>query len=246
MRIDHNTQVSAQFGVEYFQRVEILLDAIDRTRGEYFQQHEGTGFYIERADFPVLLAFNTQASGVEKSLVAKDGFEGANCPFKGFTLTHPPLYTGAKLTMYLLKNGASLSNNLADPGTRMSVSSRNIVATAAQDSIGVYIPPGVRCMRNFQVTITSVATVTSATLQFYDKNGTLIQSPNLTQTIGGATVAYGSTFTLYGQPFINSGVGPAATITFPAFYIPTNAVEFQVVINGTGLVAGPQAFGNFE
>lgn len=237
---------AARYALNPLHRLTIELGPnIDRSQGVYFPEPEGTSFIVEAADFPVLLAPNvSQGAGLGNSLVLRDGLE-FKYPFKGWVLQHPSLNRRARATILVLKDGATASNQLNDPVSRLSASYRVISAAGAQVVAGVYIPDGVRAIRNLQAAI-AATTFTQAFLTFIDINGAALAAPtSLTRNIASVPTAYPlGSYSVQAQSLYQpSGAGVAnfGTIVFPA-----DAVECQITLIGTVLVGNPTVTGNFE
>jgi hypothetical protein len=239
-----SNQNNPQYGINPFQRYKIQLGPnIDRSNGQYFPEVEGTGFYIERADYPVLLSFNSQGGGIDQSMSARDGGQ-AKTQFKGLTVTHPILDVLCEISIIVFKGDAEFTNQLDSPVARLLAPTRTVTNTPALQVMGMYIYPGVRAVKNLQA-ICQAATVTFSTASFYDKNGAVISSPKvISQNFAGANVVYNGTNSVaYATNiYISGGV---AVVQYPLMYIPSQAVELQVAIQGT-VLSQIGAFGNYE
>jgi hypothetical protein len=240
-------QNSPQYGINNFQRVIISIGefggGVDRTNGEYFPQYEGTGFYVEGADFPVLMTLNSTNGGVEQAIALRDGIQFLDLPFKGFTLIHPPMNMPLRLSIIVLKGGSSYTNQLNDPNSHLPIPFRVITNTAVSTAIGLYVPPGVRAAKNL-VVYQPQTTISYSQVIFYDKNLNEITAPTtITQQINGAIVTYNGAYLRI--PGSVTVLGATASITFPPVFIPLRCAEIQITTIGTGL-GTPGVTGNYE
>ena len=240
---------NAQFGISPFERREIIIGSTvaanmpNRSNGETIATLEGYGFYIERCDWPILINVNSQGGGLPVSINARDGLE-FTASFKGLTITHPPLNINGVLTLVIYKlPEVHYTNQLDNPVTRWQISQRAITQTALVQTIGIYVPPGARSIKNLQATAPA-ATFPGGSAAFYDSTGALITCPtNLSQQFGATNVTYPLTpSAIFAQ---GSVIGAAGIANFPNIFIPTQCVEIQLTANGTGL-GQMQSSGNFE
>lgn len=243
-----NTNANAQYNIAPFERKEIIIGAIgggpNRAAGQLVPELEGTGFYVERCDYPVLVNIGHGMGGLESSINLRDGLE-IDAPFKGLTFTHPVINVASKVTLILLKNGARITNNLDNPVARMQVAYRVIVNTAVQYTVGVYVYPGSRSLKNLEIT-TVDTTVTAVTAQFFDAGASpIIANTTFQQQFGPAAVVYAQGGGVIGPSAITSVVAGQNNYTFPNIFVPTNAVELQITLTGTGLTGGVVS-GNYE
>jgi hypothetical protein len=246
-----NNQMAAVHGLNPFQRVEIVIGVdgsvtLDRSSGEYFGQYEGSSIYVERADWPVQFLMNSQYGGLEQAILLRDGLK-LTADFKGFTLSHPPLNRNAKISLMIGKNGADYDNSLDTPVTRLLIPFRIAQNIGTFADIRAYIFPGVRSIRNLQASCASATPLTanSCYVVFYDKNNAVITATtNITQNIGGTLVTYNgaSVNGIQGTTIVGAN---NQTVNFPVIFIPTNAVEMSVSLNGTAIVT-PSITGNYE
>lgn len=242
--MDSNQQ-NAQFNVVPFQRVDISIGGnVDRSNGEFFPQFEGYGVYVERADFPCFIHLVSQSALLGQAAMCRDG-QQVIAPFKGFSITHPPMNVPAILTLVIFKLPClEFTNNLSAPLIRMPISGRQVTNTALAQSVAFYIPPQTRLLRKM-VVVLNAATITLAQLTLTDTNGVVVTGPStLTGKVSGAAVTYN----LPGNPFdaaVPVIVGANAILKFDVVQIPTWANEVFLTITGTGL-AVPTFGGYFE
>lgn len=244
-----NTNQNAQYSIAPFERKEIIIGATggaapNRVAGQLIPELEGTGFYVERADYPVLANFGHGMGGLESSINLRDGLE-IDASFKGITLTHPLINVAAKLTLILLKNGVKLSNQLDDPVSRMNFAFRTISNTALLQSVGIFVFPGARSIKNLQAVVQAATTTTQVVASFIDAAGnTISAASNFTQQVGAVAAAYTQTGSAM-SPNSALVIGPSTVYTFPTLFVPTPAVELQIAVIGTGLGLMSVA-GNYE
>jgi hypothetical protein len=121
---------------------------------------------------------------------------------------------------------------------------RIITNTATQQILGLYIYPGCRAIKNLQM-VCNGTTFTTGGAYFVDKNNQVIASPaTFTQNVGGALQTYNGVNSFnYPQSFyLNGGI---IVNNYGPMFIPSQAAELQVQINGT-VLSGAGAFGNYE
>lgn len=244
-----NNLQNAQYGVLPYERREIIIgssvlaNAPDRSNGEFISNLEGSGFYIERCDWPALITVNSQGGGIATSINARDGLE-FKAPFKGLTITHPQLNVAAALSIFLLKNGAEFTNNLDNPVSRLNVSYRSVASSGNSQTVAIFVPPGARSIKNLQIVSPGAASAGASVATFVDKNGNTIFPPtSLTQNVGGTLQSYtGGASGTYGNTVLQGGI---ALGIFPNVFIPTACSEIYVTITGTTLGAAYPT-GNFE
>lgn len=236
-----NTQLAARYAVNPFQRIEISLGPnIDRSQGEYFPAPQGTGFYVERSDFPVIMALVNKADTVLQAFAIRDGMQIEGF-FKGFYLTHPSLNVGGAISIITFASTDAVHvNQLAQPLSRLALLNRSIVVGALLTQAAIYVPPGMRALNSLQVLMTGT-TVTDVRCFCTDKNGNSIAGPtNVTQQIAGAVVTYnaGAPGPLISGP--PRAVSAGFVMEFPSpLIIPTLATEVVVTVQGTVLSGLP-------
>lgn len=239
-----NSLHAGQYGLVNFQRFDVNFggSSIEFVGGKYIAEAEGTGLYVEATDFPILLGFHNQTGNLNSMFALRDG-QYFDTPFRGLTISTPGQFAskvGARLI--LCKNGAKYSNELAAPYARLSVGGRTLTNTAISQVSRIYCPPGARGLAHVMVQLTSATTITGAVINFYDSTGAAINFGTLT-VVGGQS--YGDQAKPLGLVDAVS-LGEAPVIMFSDILFPTQAVECEVVITGTGL-AGPVAWsGNYE
>jgi hypothetical protein len=235
---------NSQYSINNFQRVELDIgNNVDQSSGLYLPTHEGTSLYIERCDYPALIALGSNTGGLGNSIVMRDGLS-IDSQFSGICISYPALNAPAGLSFIICKNGADYRNEFANPVSRLNSLWRVITNTPTQGTIGVFIPPGTRSLVNFQVGILGT-TASLPSIQFYDATGTVIQNATtVSQNIGGATVVYNAAqYSVSASSIVTTANG------FVAFFnnipIPTKAVEARITINGAGLT-GESVAGNYQ
>lgn len=237
-----DSQGTARFSSQPFQRFETNIGGVDRTEPELFPTIEGEFLYCERADYPVLINLVLPGKGIQISQVFRTGTQ-IKAPFKGLSISHPLLSAvfGAKLNVAFLvgkQKDVDISNNLGDACAPMIPAWRQITNSATIQQYNVFIPPGVRRIRKIAFSF-GATTVTSSGATFSDNAGSLItQISTISQQIGASVVTYNGS----NQPGSSLKVSSTAvTGTFIAegsdIFVPSNAVEVALFIFGTGLVA---------
>lgn len=238
-----NSQDAAQLSINNFHRVEINVGFSSGKPfvGQYVPEIEGTSIYVERCDFPFLFTYHNQKGSNNQAIVLRDGLM-LNSPFKGFTVSLPDgvqnLISNSTLSLIVCKNGAVYDNNLQTAITRLGPSFRAITSTSVSQTLGIYIPPGVRAFDSALMSVFGSTTITLAQAQFVDSTGTVISGVLATQNVGGSPQTYNGASVI---PLVVNGF----VASHPKIIIPTGAVELQMAINGTGLTSA-QVYGNFE
>jgi hypothetical protein len=236
---------TSQFGVNPFQRVEIIIgagsNAPDRTTPEFFPQLEGSGFWVERADYPVLCSIVSPATNVDQSFVLRDG-DKFMAPFKGLYISHPllnlllPNSAPIKLSLILFKGGSTFENSYANPVSRSNLASRVLTNTTTSQSRAVFVPPGVRYLDKLRSIILNTTVDAPPTASFADKNNiTAVNIANVTQQILGVTQTYVGNNGQYIAAQVGSKIGSASVFDWPPMIVPGNAAELIVTFVGTGL-----------
>lgn len=240
-----NSQQAARFGINPFQRIEIPLGPnIDRSNGEYFPSFEGSGMYIERADYPCLLSLVVKGDSIGQALPLRDGMQ-VEAWFKGFYLVHPLLNVPQTLSIILFKHPDSVFVQQAPtPCSRVSMM-YSASTSGTLMTVKIYVPAGMRAVNNLVLSFPAT-TVTRAQLQGLDSNGGAIAAPStVSQNVGGVVQTYPSGFAsiLCTQPVV---VGTDVLLRFDKFILPSRAVEIDITITGTGIAVPDSMSGWFE
>jgi hypothetical protein len=228
---------TSQFGVNPFQRVEIIIgassNAPDRSVPEYFPQIEGTGFWVERVDYPVLLSIVSPSNNVDQAFAPREGDKFLT-PFKGLYLSHPQLTLSGslqpiKLSLIVFKQGAVFENSAVPPITRGAVS--GTVSGGGGIATGrFYLPLGLRVIEEAQMVL-SATTISGVVATFLDKF--LNNAANAATILAPNGVTYGAFNVGYSAALV-SGASNAGIYRFPSMPIPSNAVELKIDVSGTG------------
>lgn len=252
-----DTQSSAQFAINPFQRVEIPLcykslsatNGVDRSSGEFFPSMEGTSIYIERCDYPVLISLVSPAGGLQQSFVARDGLR-IDGNFKGLYLRHPRVnfYQGAaSLSLIVSKgNGASVDNGFQNPCGIYNLPGRTIVNTDTLITREYLLPEGMRFLSALQALATG-STCANMKIYFADLSG-------YAQQIRGPSIVDADTGISYScdgyEQYLSS---PYATLTGAAYAascvgmkIPSNAKFLTISAVGTGLTGLAVTMANLQ
>jgi len=248
--MDSNRSTS-QFNIAPFQRVEINIGPnIDRSQGELLAQLEGYGAYVERADYPCLLTFVNQASQLQACLVARDG-EKLNMGFSGLVLTHPTMNVPMTLTLIIYKVPCNtFENDASAPIVRLLPPFRIITNNAAQQVLGIFVPPGMRIIRNLQVQLGGgTGPVGTGVLSFTDINGNFITGPtNLTALQAGVVVTYnaGNNGLPQAIPAAVPGAGNGLLYNFGPVQVPVSAIELRFTGAGLTFTGSDSVSGQWE
>ena len=240
-----DSQGTARFLAAPFQRFEVNLCGVDRSEGELFPTPEGESIYCERSDFPLLFNLVTSGKTIQTSNVFRNGLQ-IKSAFKGIFISHPFI----ALSSSVIKQGAAFiigkvkecefSNNLGNTALGGNIGWRIVSNTSILQAIAIYVPPGARRIRKFNILL-GATTVTSAVPAFFLPDGTSSIGTGysfLSQTLGTGVVNYNSPNS---PPF---GIKVSATsianlLSFDAsdVFVPQSAVELQIAITGTGLAS---------
>jgi hypothetical protein len=223
-----NTQSAQQYGVIPMQRVEIMLNGMDRSNGEQFPQLEGDGFYILACDYPFLMSVVDRFTNRESTIYCIPGvrFSGS---FKGATITHPLITAsngGARAAFALLKGKeTNFDNQLSNPFPSFYPPVNVITDTGILGTVDIYVPPNTRFIQSVQVTF--LATTVTSPLTLSQMNGSA--------ALGGQTVpGFGQTSGTTVRTLAPVSAG-FAIAEFTGIPIVRDCTALRLVAVGTGM-----------
>jgi hypothetical protein len=205
----NNPQAAQRYGVVPYQRVDIILDDVDRTQGQTFPQFEGSGFYVLSTDFPFLISVVDRATNKESTLLAVPGLEFSG-EVKSFTITHPLLSNASftnRASFLLLKGEARYTNSLHSPYPSFAAPYSLNTNTAGNQVTDVYLPPNARLIAELKYAL-AATTVTQASFSFIE----VLPNGGLGLPITGPSVAGFPQLGTYGgrlAPVLDAATGLA-------------------------------------
>lgn len=239
-----NSQQAAQFGINPFQRIEIAVGNIDRSAGVLIPEPQGVGFYVERADYPVIVSLVNPATDARQSFVVRDGLQ-ITAQFKGLYLTHPFMNAPAYLSIITFATCDALaSNGLATPSTRFPLA-YFVTGAGAFQIMSIFVPPGVRALNNLCIANIGSAP-TACTAAPIDSSGTIVFPPtNIAQIVAGFVVTYNGGNSPI-QSVVPQVLGPNIISKFDKIVLPSRTVQVNVTLTGTAVTGVVSVSGWFE
>lgn len=234
-----SSQDTARYSLNPFQRVEIDIGGINRLAGEVLPQIEGTGFIVERADWPVIISLVAPANVIQQAYPAKNGLI-VKAPFKSLCITHPLLTPQAgqtiRVSLIVFRGEHEMGNEFVDPCFNLPPSILQLVNTAVTQNYSILIPPGCKYLRKLGVNLV-FTTITAAQWTVNNPLSAALGSVIVTDPVTNLT--YGTTGNSLQGVFEAKPTGIATTAKLEArdILIPSQASSISIVVLGTGLVA---------